>query len=112
MAIQALKLIQAWEEADAKNAEVRSFGQKMQVELERNGDVNSTIVFNGSVYAVIDMMIALADGVKITKGVGKDGPYTEVEFKEGAVQAAGQAASSPKTSELGLLGLLLLQTEA
>lgn len=60
MASQALRLIQAMREAEVANAKVESFAQRMQIETERNGDINATILINGAIYGAIEVAIAAA----------------------------------------------------
>ena len=91
MSIQALKLVQAIKEAYAKKASIDSYGQKMRAELQKNNDINATIIFQGSVYAVIDAVITLADAQSVQRG--QNGPFTTVLFETRplAYQAAIQA---------------------
>ncbi len=65
MSINALRLIQAIQEAIAKKAQVDSYPQRMQVELERNNDVNATIETGGQVVGAIDAAAELADAITV-----------------------------------------------
>jgi hypothetical protein len=66
MSVQALRLIQAMRETVAKKAQIDGYPSKMQVELERNGDVNASIIFNGGVIGALDTATAAADAITIS----------------------------------------------
>lgn len=84
MASQALRLIQAMREAVVSRARVDAFAQRLQVELERNDDVNATLLINGVAYAAIELALAaayaapevsvctcgVASGVTVTQNTG------------------------------------------
>jgi hypothetical protein len=61
MSIQALRLIQAMREAVAARARVDAFAQRMRVELDRNGEVNATLLINGVFFAAVEMALAAAN---------------------------------------------------
>lgn len=65
MAVQALRLIQAIREAMAKKAQIDGYPLKMQAELERNEDVNASIIFNGGVIGALDTAMAAADAITV-----------------------------------------------
>ena len=65
MSVQALRLMQALREIVAKKAEIDSFPAKVRVELERNNDINATILINGVFYAVVDMAIIILNGIEV-----------------------------------------------
>jgi hypothetical protein len=65
MSIQALRLIQTIREIIVQKARIDTYGQKMQIELERNGDVNATLVINGLIYGAIDAAIQLASANEV-----------------------------------------------
>jgi hypothetical protein len=60
MSVQALRLIQAIREAVVARARIDAFAQKMRTELERNGDVNATLLINGAVYSAIELALGAA----------------------------------------------------
>lgn len=60
MSIQALRLMQAIQEAKAKRAEVDGYAQRMSIELKRFGDESATITVNGIAYGAIEMALGLA----------------------------------------------------
>jgi hypothetical protein len=93
MSIQALKLIQAIREATAKKAQIDSFAQKMRIELEKNNDVNSTLIFNGVYYAAIDMEMELADAQEVSVCSCGTASGVDTETKIGAVTRSIQAAA-------------------
>jgi hypothetical protein len=66
MAVQALRLIQAMRETVAKKAQIDSYPLKMQVELERNADVEASIIFNGGIVGALDTAMAAADAITIS----------------------------------------------
>jgi len=65
MAVQTLRLIQAMRETLAKKAQIDGYPLKMQVELERNADVNASIIFNGGVIGALDTAAATADAITV-----------------------------------------------
>ena len=91
MAVQALRLLQAMKEANARKARVDSYGQRMRIELERNNDVNATIVLNGVAYAAIDMAIEAANAYTISTCQCGMSSGTVLEYDIGAQARAIQA---------------------
>lgn len=93
MATQALRLIQALREAVAARARVDAYAQRMQVELERNGDVNATLFINGIAYAAIEVALAAAHAAPqvsvCTCGVASG---VSVSHNPGAIPAGVQEA--------------------
>lgn len=65
MALPALRIAQAVREAEAKRSQIESYVHKARVELERNGEINSTIEAFGLRFAVIDFFIAAANSVTL-----------------------------------------------
>jgi hypothetical protein len=91
MSTQALRLIQAMQQALAKKAQIDAYPQKIQVELDRNNDVNATLILNGVAYAAIDMAIEAASAEKIESCACGMASGTTVEFDVGAAARAAQA---------------------
>jgi hypothetical protein len=91
MSVQALRLIQAMREAVAKQGAVDAFPQRMRVELERNNDVNATLLFNGIAFAAIDMAIEAATAQKISTCTCGMASGASVELDPGAAARAAQA---------------------
>jgi hypothetical protein len=91
MSVQALRLIQAMREAVAKQGAVDAFPQRMRVELERNNDVNATLLFNGVAYAAIDMAIEAASFEKISTCACGMASGASVQVDPGAAARAAQA---------------------
>jgi hypothetical protein len=60
MSVQALRLIQAMREAVVARARIDAFAQKMRTELERNNDVNATVLINGAIYSAIELALGAA----------------------------------------------------
>ena len=93
MAVQALRLIQAMREAVVARARIDAFAQKMSTELERNGDVNATLLINGAYYSAIELAIGAAHSAPAisvcTCGMASG---TTVHHPAGAIPAAVQAA--------------------
>lgn len=93
MSIQALRLIQAMRQAVAEAAKVDSFAQKVRVELERNGDINATIIINGVIYSAIELALGAAYAtpkVSVCACGMASGVTTHVDA--GAIPASIQAA--------------------
>lgn len=65
MSIQALRLIQAMREAVAKKAQIDAYPQRMRVELERNSDIQATILIGGAFISALDAAMASADAISL-----------------------------------------------
>lgn len=66
MSAAALRLVQALQEVKAADSRIKSYPQRMRVELERNNDVNATIQRGAEVVAAIDASIAIAGAIETT----------------------------------------------
>jgi hypothetical protein len=66
MSAQALRLIQAMREAVSKKAQVDAYPQRMRIELERNSDVNATVIYGGIIMGAYDASAELADMVNVS----------------------------------------------
>ncbi|MBL9168208.1 MAG: hypothetical protein JNN07_10745 [Verrucomicrobiales bacterium] len=64
MSIQALRLIQAIREIEAKKGHVRSFVERINIERKKSLNENLTITANALVISVMDAVIATADSVE------------------------------------------------
>jgi hypothetical protein len=91
MSVQALRLIQAMREAVAKKAQIDAFPQRMRVELERNSDVNATILIGGAIIGALDAATAAADAITLAICACGTGSGTETIIKEGAFLQASLA---------------------
>lgn len=60
MSVQALRLMQAVQEARAKRTEVDGYAQRMSIELKRFGEESATITVNGIAYGAIEMALGIA----------------------------------------------------
>lgn len=66
MSIQALRIVQAVREANAKSAQINAYPQRIRVELERNSEVEAAILIGGALVAVLDASIQLANSVSVS----------------------------------------------
>ena len=93
MSIQALRLIQAMRETVVAQSRINAFAQKMRTELERNEDINATIIINGAAYAVIELALGAAyfsEGYSVcTCGMASG---ITMHINPGAIPASIQAA--------------------
>ncbi|HKX60610.1 MAG TPA: hypothetical protein VJS65_02185, partial [Verrucomicrobiae bacterium] len=93
MSVQALRLIQAMREAVVARARIDSFAQKMQTELERNGEITAVVLINGAHYSAMELAIGAANSAPsisvCTCGMASG---TTVHKSPGAIPAATQAA--------------------
>jgi len=92
MSVQALRLIQAMREAVAKKAQIDAFPQRMRVELERNSDVNATILVGGAFIGAIDAATAAADAITLAVCACGTASGTETFVNDGAFVKASLAA--------------------
>jgi hypothetical protein len=92
MSVQALRLIQAMREAVAKKAQIDAYPQRMRVELERNSDINATVLISGAFIGAIDAAAATADAITLAICTCGTGSGSEVIIKEGAFLQASLAA--------------------
>jgi hypothetical protein len=105
MAVQTLRLIQAMRETMAKKAQIDGYPLKMQVELERNADVNASVIFNGGVIGALDTAAAAADAITVavcTCGPSS-GSTTFVKtgaYVRGALAALRAAAMARETIQI------------
>ena len=91
MSIQALRLIQAIDQVVAKKAQIDSFANKMQVELDRNNDVNSTIEFYGNLIGAVDAAIEIANLLVVSQCACGTGSGVITTFNVGSAAKAAQA---------------------
>jgi hypothetical protein len=93
MSVQVLRLIQAMREAVSARARVDSFAQRIQVELDRNQEVNATVLINGVAYSAIELAIgAAAAAPAISECVCGYSSGVTTHHAPGAIPAGIQAA--------------------
>ena len=92
MSVQAVRLIQAMQEALGKKAQIDSYPQQIRVELERNSEVNATILIGGALIGVIDAAATVAGSLQVSTCACGMGSGTEVTLKPGAAYQASLAA--------------------
>ena len=91
MSVQALRLIQALQEALAKEAQIHSYPEKIRVELERNDAVNATVEVSGLVMGTLDAATAASDALTQSICACGTASGSETIFKPGAYVRAGLA---------------------
>jgi hypothetical protein len=65
MSVQALRIIQAIREAQARKASIDAFAQKVRVELERNNEVNATVTVFGAQIGLLDYATHMASAYTV-----------------------------------------------
>jgi hypothetical protein len=93
MSIQALRLIQAMRQVLVEQAKIDAFAQKMRVELERNDDINATILINGIAYSAIELALGAAYAApKVSVCTCGTASGASTTHDTGAIPASIQAA--------------------
>ncbi|HKX60398.1 MAG TPA: hypothetical protein VJS65_01120 [Verrucomicrobiae bacterium] len=93
MSVQALRLIQAIKEAEVASARIQSFALKMNTELERNFDVNATLVINSVTFSAIELALGAAYAApQISVCACGMASGVTTHYSPGAIPAAMQAA--------------------
>jgi hypothetical protein len=105
MSVQVLRLIQAIQQTMSQKALIDSYPVKMEVELERNNDVNSSLNSHGQLIGTLDTALAAADAITIavcscgtSSGITtfqKESPYVK-----GALEALKDVAMGDETVEI------------
>jgi len=91
MAVQALRLIQAIRETLARQSQINAYPQRMRVEIERNGDVNSIITYGAQEIGAIDAASIIAGAVTVSICQCGMASGSDVSFNKGAHVQAAQA---------------------
>lgn len=106
MSIQTLRLIQAVNQSFAAKSRVDSYAQKIRVELERNNEINATVIISDISYRAIELALGVAEAMPViaitfhAQGLSS-GTSTETKSNTNAVSGAILRASQQllKTSE-------------
>jgi hypothetical protein len=120
MSVQALRLIQAMREAVAKKAQVDAYPQKIHVELERNNEVNVTVLVGGAFIGALDAATAAADAISLaictcgtasgTQTIINNGAYVKASLSMlKDLAAAGETADINSINSAATIKNLLIE---
>jgi hypothetical protein len=103
MTVQALRLVQAAKDYDAKRQLAQSYVEKIRVEQERNFNKNRVLFINGVAYSVLETAIGAAKSVpefEIHAGASPLGPITGTITRAKPGESAASALLALKVLRL------------
>jgi hypothetical protein len=92
MSVQVLKLIQAMQQTMAKKAQIDSYPAKIQVEQQRNDELDFNLVIFGASIGALDAAMVAADGYTVSACNCGTASGVEVSFKPGTAAKAALEA--------------------